>query len=103
MHMMMTSFDAVRQRIPATVLVSHKYVLVGYSIRSATNYHVLVNQDNVWAYAMILSGCFMVFVGILVGILKNFTMSAVLGTGHSHGYGSSSLCKLNIDHFDFTD
>ena len=67
MHMMITSFDAVR-RIPATVIVSLSMFLLGTV--SATNYDVLVNQDNVWAYALILSGCFMVFLVIRVGILK---------------------------------
>ena len=37
---------------------------------SALDSKVLVNQDSVWGYALILSGCFMLFLVIRYGPLK---------------------------------
>lgn len=37
---------------------------------SALDSSVLVNQDTVWGYALILSGCFMLFMVIRYGPLK---------------------------------
>ena len=37
---------------------------------SAVDATILVNQDSVWAYAMILSGCFLLFLVLRYGVLK---------------------------------
>lgn len=37
---------------------------------SAVDANVLVNQDSVWAYALVLSGCMMVFVVLRHGVFK---------------------------------
>ena len=37
---------------------------------SAVDPNILVNQDTVWAYALILSGCFMLFIVLRYGPLK---------------------------------
>ena len=37
---------------------------------SAVDATILVNQDAVWAYAMILSGCFLLFLVLRYGVLK---------------------------------
>lgn len=37
---------------------------------SATDPKVLVNQDTVWAYALVLSGCLMIFITVRYGILR---------------------------------
>ena len=37
---------------------------------SAVDATILVNQDAVWAYAMILSGCFLLFLVWRYGVLK---------------------------------
>ena len=55
-------------RLPATILVGIGMFLLGTA--SATDANVLVNQDGVWAYALILSGCMMVFVVLRHGVLK---------------------------------
>ena len=56
------------RRIPATILVTVSISLVG--VASAVDLEVLVNQDSVWGYAMILCGCLLVF---LVLRLNPFT------------------------------
>lgn len=60
-------YYAVR-RIPGTILVT--LVMFGLGSASALDFNVLVNQDTVWAYALLLSGCFMVFIVIRYGPLK---------------------------------
>jgi SNF family Na+-dependent transporter len=47
------------RRVPATVLIGSAAFLLGSA--SATDLSVLVNQDAVWGYALILCGCFLVF------------------------------------------
>lgn len=37
---------------------------------SALDSSVLVNQDTVWGYALIISGCFMIFMVLRYGPLK---------------------------------
>lgn len=37
---------------------------------SALDTNVLVNQDSVWAYALVLSGCFMLLIVLRYGPLK---------------------------------
>ena len=37
---------------------------------SAVDATILVNQDAVWAYAMILSGCFLLFLVLRYGVIK---------------------------------
>lgn len=61
------SLPSVR-RVPATILVGISMFLLGTA--SALNPNVLVNQDNVWAYALVLSGCLMIFVVIRHGVVR---------------------------------
>lgn len=56
------------RRVPATVLVTAVMFLVGTA--SASDPNILVNQDTVWAYALILSGCFMLYLVIRYGPLR---------------------------------
>ena len=42
--------------------------LVG--LGSAIDVSVLVNQDSVWGYALIISGCFLVFLVLRYGVLR---------------------------------
>lgn len=37
---------------------------------SALDTNVLINQDSVWAYALVLSGCFMLLIVLRYGPLK---------------------------------
>ncbi len=55
-------------RIPATVLVGVSMFLLG--VVSAVDTKILVNQDSVWAYAMILSGVFLLYLVIRYGPLR---------------------------------
>ena len=58
---------AVR-RIPATILIC---VLSGtMGLASALDNEIFVNQDAVWAQALIASGCMLLFLVIRYGILK---------------------------------
>ncbi len=56
------------RRIPATVIVCACMFLIGSA--SALDANVLVNQDSVWGYALIVSGCFFLFLVIRYGALK---------------------------------
>jgi len=56
------------QRIPATILVG--VVMFSIGLASAFDVNILVNQDGVWAYAMILSGCLLLFMVIRYGPLR---------------------------------
>ena len=56
------------RRVPATIIVVLCMFLLGTA--SATDADVLVNQDSVWAYALILSGCFMLLMVLRYGPLK---------------------------------
>ena len=44
--------------------------MFGLGTASAVDANILVNQDSVWAYALVLSGCMMVFVVLKHGVLK---------------------------------
>ena len=63
----MNFFPAVR-RVPATIITS--IFMFGVGTASALDAKVLVNQDTVWGYALILSGCFMLFMVFRYGPLK---------------------------------
>ena len=56
------------RRLPATIIVGISMFLLGMA--SALDANVLVNQDSVWAYALVLSGCMMVFVVLRHGVLR---------------------------------
>ena len=61
-------FSIPVQRLPVTITVSIGMFLLGTA--SATNIKVLVNQDSVWAYAAILSGCLLTFMVLRYGVLS---------------------------------
>lgn len=56
------------KRLPATIFIGCTMFLLGTA--SAVDPIILVNQDSVWAYAMILSGCFLLFLVLRYGVLK---------------------------------
>lgn len=56
------------KRIPATILVGSAMFLLG--VASAVDNTILVNQDTVWAYAQIMSGCLLLFIVFRYGVLK---------------------------------
>ena len=56
------------RRIPAIVGVAIAMFFMG--LMSAMDSQILVNQDSVWAYAMILSGCLFIYLVVRYGILR---------------------------------
>ena len=56
------------RRIPATILVTVTMFVMG--VASALDLDVLVNQDSVWGYAMILCGCLLVFLVLRLNPFK---------------------------------
>lgn len=56
------------RRVPATIIVSTIMFLLGTG--SALDVQVLVNQDTVWAYSLIVSGLFLLFMAIRYGPIK---------------------------------
>ena len=64
----LTHFFSSVRRIPATIIVSTIMFLLGTG--SALDVQVLVNQDTVWAYSLIVSGCFLLFLCIRYGPFK---------------------------------
>lgn len=63
-----TSICNIVRRIPATILVGVVMFCIG--LASALDINILVNQDTVWAYAMILSGCLLIFMVLRYGPLR---------------------------------
>ena len=56
------------KRVPATILVVVILFLLGCG--SALDSNILVNQDTVWSYALVLSGCFMIFIVLRYGVMR---------------------------------
>ncbi|CAI8024003.1 Uncharacterized sodium-dependent transporter HI_0736, partial [Geodia barretti] len=56
------------RRIPATIVIGVSSFLLGTA--SALDLSVLVNQDAVWGYALILCGCFLIFLVFRYNIIK---------------------------------
>eukprot|EP00731_Ephydatia_muelleri_P011023 Em0005g1609a len=63
-----TLTDFGLRRIPATILVAVTMFVMG--VASALDLDVLVNQDSVWGYAMILCGCLLVFLVLRLNPFK---------------------------------
>ena len=60
-------FNVVR-RIPATLIIF--LMISGLGVGSALNSDMFANQDAVWGQALIVSGCFLLFMVIRYGVLK---------------------------------
>ena len=56
------------RRIPAVVVIGALSFTIG--LASALDVNIFVNQDAVWAHALILSGCFLIFLVIRYNPLK---------------------------------
>ena len=56
------------RRLPATFIICILSGLMG--LGSALDNEIFVNQDAVWAQALIVSGCLLLFLVIRYGILK---------------------------------
>ena len=61
------SLSSVR-RVPATIIICVSVFLVG--LGSAIDISILLNQDSVWGYALIISGCILVFLVLRYGVLR---------------------------------
>ena len=56
------------RRLPAVVIIGALSFTIG--LASALDVSIFVNQDAVWAHALILSGCFLIFLVIRYNPLK---------------------------------